>query len=133
VSVVADTHALVWFVFSPHLLSEAADAALQEAEDGDGITVSVATLIDAWYVTQTTKAISEDQLAELRTLVTNRDSNVVLESIDDEVAKKFEQIPRAVLPDPWDRLIVATAVVLDAPLVTRDRRIEKSGLVRTIW
>jgi PIN domain nuclease of toxin-antitoxin system len=56
-----------------------------------------------------------------------------LESIDDEVVMRFERIPRAVLPDPWDRLIVATAVVLDAPLVTRDRRIEKSGLVRTIW
>jgi len=111
----------------------AADAALEEAEDGNGITISVATLIDAWYVTQTTKAISEDQLAKLRTLVTNQDSNVVLESIDDEVAKRFEQIPQAVLPDPWDRLIVVTAVVLDAPLVTRDRRIEKSGLVRTIW
>jgi hypothetical protein len=33
-------------------------------------------MIDAWYVTQTTKAISEHQLAKLRTLVTGQDSNV---------------------------------------------------------
>jgi PIN domain nuclease of toxin-antitoxin system len=123
----------VWFVFSPQLPSEAADEALQAADGGDGITVSVATLIDAWYVTQTTKAIDENQLAELWTLVTDHDSNVVVGPIDTEVAQKFERIPRAVLPDPWDRLIVATAIVLDAPLVTRDRKIEKSGLVQTIW
>jgi PIN domain nuclease of toxin-antitoxin system len=132
VSIVADTHALVWFVFSPELLSGRADESLRSAEEGDGVTVSVATLIDAWYVTQTTKAISEVQLGGLRALI-DPGSNVTLEPIDDEVAQAFERVPRSTLPDPWDRLIVATALVLDAPLVTRDRRIQKSGIVRTVW
>jgi PIN domain nuclease of toxin-antitoxin system len=37
------------------------------------------------------------------------------------------------LIDPFDRLIAATAVRLGAPLLTRDERIQGSGLVRTIW
>ena len=39
----------------------------------------------------------------------------------------------ASLVDPFDRLIAATAVRLDVPLLTNDERIRDSGLVRTIW
>ena len=39
----------------------------------------------------------------------------------------------AALVDPFDRLIVGTAIRLDAPLITGDTRIRASGLVRTIW
>ncbi len=35
--------------------------------------------------------------------------------------------------DPADRMIVATALVHDAPLVTADQRIRSSGLVRCVW
>ncbi len=39
----------------------------------------------------------------------------------------------AALVDPFDRLIAATAVRLDLPLITSDERIRRSGLVRTVW
>ena len=35
--------------------------------------------------------------------------------------------------DPADRFIVATALELGAPLVTRDGRIETWGRIRVIW
>ena len=35
--------------------------------------------------------------------------------------------------DPADRLIVATALDLDIPLITKDGNITDSGLVRVIW
>jgi PIN domain nuclease of toxin-antitoxin system len=35
--------------------------------------------------------------------------------------------------DPVDRLIVATALILDESLVTADERIQSLGWVRTIW
>ena len=37
------------------------------------------------------------------------------------------------LTDPYDRLIVGTALRLDMPLITRDQQIVDSGLVETIW
>ena len=37
------------------------------------------------------------------------------------------------LVDPFDRLIAASAVRLDVPLITGDERIRESGLVRTVW
>jgi len=35
--------------------------------------------------------------------------------------------------DPFDALIVAAAVTLDLPLLTRDEDIRQSGAVRVIW
>jgi PIN domain nuclease of toxin-antitoxin system len=35
--------------------------------------------------------------------------------------------------DPSDRLIVATALTHGVPLVTKDERIQRSGVVATIW
>jgi PIN domain nuclease of toxin-antitoxin system len=35
--------------------------------------------------------------------------------------------------DPGDRLIVATALVEGAKLVSRDARITESGIVRVLW
>ena len=90
--VVADSHAIVWYVQGSKRLSERAGEVLAEAEAERSLVVSVATLADA-----------------------------------------TTSIPRASVPDPWDRLIMATAIALQAPLVTRDSAIRASGLVQTIW
>lgn len=37
------------------------------------------------------------------------------------------------LRDPSDRLIAATALTHGVPLVTKDERIQRSGVVATIW
>jgi PIN domain nuclease of toxin-antitoxin system len=52
--VVADSHALVWYGHDSSKLSSRASAVLDDATATDGIVVSVATLVDLWYVTQTT-------------------------------------------------------------------------------
>ena len=35
--------------------------------------------------------------------------------------------------DPFDRLIVAEAIVLGVPLITKDGNITDSGVVRVVW
>lgn len=96
--VVADSHALVWFTQdSPQLSTRAGE----------------------WYVTQTTERVSARELAELRSLVMATPA-IDLHPIDVAVADAYTAISRAVLRDPWDRFIVATARALQLPLVTRD-------------
>lgn len=46
--VVADSHAIVWYVQGSSRLAEAARSALVESEQSEGIVVSVATLVDLW-------------------------------------------------------------------------------------
>jgi len=67
VRVVADSHAAHWYVNGSARLSAPARRALASAEDEPGgIVVSVATLIDLWYVTQTTQGVSGADLDRLR-------------------------------------------------------------------
>ena len=70
--VVADSHAIVWYVQGSPRLSDKATAALNDAEASDGVVVSVATLVDLWYVTQTTQAVSAGDLARIRAAVFTR-------------------------------------------------------------
>ena len=83
-------------------------------------------------MTQTTHAISSEDLAEIRATI-GSSRHIKLQTLDLEIADAYTAIPRSVLADPWDRFIVATASVLGAPLVTRDHAIHKSELVETIW
>lgn len=97
--VVADSHAIFWHVRGSDQLSKAAAEALSEAEQTDGVVVSVATLVDLWYVTQTTQGITADDLSRLRAKL---DSSVkyVLEPIDALIADVSTTIPRSSLADP---------------------------------
>jgi PIN domain nuclease of toxin-antitoxin system len=132
VRVLADSHAIVWHLQGSDQLSAPAAAALAEAEATDGVVISLATLIDLWYVAQTTKKVTGADLTRLRNLLASSPA-VVLAPIDLEVVDATTSIPRDVLADPWDRFIVATAQVLRLSLVTRDDAIHDSELVPTIW
>lgn len=50
-----------------------------------------------------------------------------------DVAIRSTRLGRGALADPADQLIVATALVHGAPLVTRDERIRGFGGVTTLW
>jgi PIN domain nuclease of toxin-antitoxin system len=132
VVVAADSHALVWYLSGSRQLSRAAQAALEEAEASKSLVVSVASLIDLWYVSQSTGRVSTGDLATLRRRLSSSDA-VRLEPVSLAVVDASMTIPRSVLADPWDRLIVATAISLRIPLVTADGPIRKSGVVETIW
>ena len=64
--VVADSHALVWHVAGSERLSPHAAEVLRSAEKSEGIVVSVGTFVDHWYVSQTTTAVTADDLRDLR-------------------------------------------------------------------
>jgi PIN domain nuclease of toxin-antitoxin system len=132
VRVVADSHALVWYAQGSPRLSAIAAEALRTAEAGDGVVVSMATLVDLWYVSQTTRAVSAEQLTEIRDMIETSPA-IELFPMDMAVTNAFTSIDRELLRDPWDRFIVATARVLAVPLVTRDGAIQRSELVATIW
>jgi PIN domain nuclease of toxin-antitoxin system len=58
---------------------------------------------------------------------------VDLLTLSPAVAVKAASLPASFPGDPADRLIVATALIESAALVTRDGRIQQSGLVPTVW
>ena len=53
--------------------------------------------------------------------------------VDNEIAVKSVELPGDFHRDPADRIIVATARKLGAPIVTADDKIHVYPHVRTIW
>jgi PIN domain nuclease of toxin-antitoxin system len=56
----------------------------------------------------------------------------VIFPLTSEVAKTISDVPRMDVPDMPDRIIAATALHLDLPLISRDRKIRLSA-VETLW
>jgi len=56
-----------------------------------------------------------------------------IEPVTVDIAHLAGTLEPEVPGDPADRIIVATAVVLEAKLVTADERISKSRRVGTVW
>ena len=96
--VVADSHAFVWYLMGSSQLSDAASRALADAEGSDDIVASiVATLIDLWYVSQTTRAVSPTDIAGLRDQMASS-SAATWQPIDLAVVDATMAIPRTSSP-----------------------------------
>ena len=131
-AVLADTHAALWYLFEPTRLSVAADAALTGAvQSGSFIYISVITVIEVRYLVEK---------YELPATVWNdlpvalADPAVPVESlaVDLDVGRAVERIARSIVPDLPDRILAATALVHNLPLVTADTKIQ-SAPITTIW
>jgi PIN domain nuclease of toxin-antitoxin system len=97
-----------------------------------GVVVSAGVLLDLVYLTEKGK-LPVEVMARVRQLVGDLDRPFTLAPVTIPIIDRFAQAGYDMLGDPFDRLIVATAVQWRVSLVTRDRRIVDSGLVPTMW
>jgi PIN domain nuclease of toxin-antitoxin system len=74
VRLVADSHALIFYLFLPHKLTERAIETLGQAEDSGGVVVSAATLGDLWYASHKRgrKSLAPGAYESLRRTVLDR-------------------------------------------------------------
>ncbi|MCA1670961.1 MAG: PIN domain-containing protein [Actinobacteria bacterium] len=133
--VVADTHVLVFYLFTPDRLTDTALDALLQAENADGIVVSAATLADLWYASRKTSsaAIAPGVYEQIQATVLDPTTNLLLQPVSAATMTHFGVVPLEDLRDPFDRFILATALQLKAPLVTADRAIAATGAAEIVW
>jgi PIN domain nuclease of toxin-antitoxin system len=128
VQVLADTHALLWYLFDEERLSSEGRAALDNAIGaGFPILVSAISIIEVVYLEEKHK-FSAGAAERIRQACEAEDPSVEIVPIDARVAYGIHQIARADVPDMPDRIIAATAASLGVPLVTRDGKIRASGV-----
>ena len=130
--IVLDTHAWIWFISNPDLLSKRAQKAVDAAVKDQSILISS---ISAW---------------ELALLVTKKRLKLTLDVTDwiakseslpfiqfmpvtNSIAVKSVNLPLPLHPDPADRIIIASALSVGAPLVTKDKKLLDYSSINTIW
>lgn len=131
-AVVADTHAAVWYLLNARSLSANAQRAMDDAaKAGDPVYVSSILLVEVVYLVEKGK-LPPVVLDRLTNALSEPDSGFIIAPLDLPVVRAIPQISRDMVPDMPDRIIAATALHLDLPLVTRDSEIAKTG-IKTIW
>ena len=135
--VLADTHAVIWFLFDPVRLSPAAAAALTVASQSGTVFVSAITLVELNYLAGKKSFPYSGVLPRLLSLITDPSEPLDLLPVTLEVALAMERVPRGEVPDMPDRIVAATAVAHSIPLVSADSDIQGSAglkaLVPVVW
>lgn len=130
--IVLDTHAWLWWVSSPELISSAARKTIDQAMADGQIAISA---ISAWEVAVLVKKgrleltmLADDWIARSEALPFLR-----FIPVDNRIALRAVSLPGRLHDDPADRIIIATTLSLGGTLITKDGKIRKYPHVQTLW
>jgi PIN domain nuclease of toxin-antitoxin system len=128
--ILLDTHVVAWAADDPKRLSRDAASAIRRARRGGGLAISAITVWElALLVSRGKVQVYGSVERSVRALL----QDVTVLPITPEIAALATQFPHDYPNDPVDRLIGATARAEGMTLVTRDERIRRSPLIRTVW
>lgn len=132
--IVLDTHTLIWWVSGDSQLSQGAQQAIERelnVEDGLVLVSSITSWEIAMLVQKERLALTMSVDHWLST-VSDIDA-VQFVAVDNKIGVEATRLPGEFHKDPADRMIVATARHINAPLVTADEKIRTYKYLRTIW
>ena len=123
---VTDSHTLIWYVLDK--LPEKVNKIFESARKGElMIFVPTIVLVECLYLAEKDKIDLEFDTLMNRIRMEKNFKSI---SLDIEI---IELLPEIEIEDPHDKIIVATAKMLNAALITRDRKIKKAGIVQVVW
>lgn len=105
---------------------------IDNAETNGTIFVSSIIIVELIYLIEKGK-IPPPVLRLLRDALDDSTIAFRLIEISREVADEVENVPRSIVSDMPDRIIAATALHLNLPLVTKDCKIQALQSIQTIW
>ena len=123
-----DTHALIWYLSRPELLSSKELETIESAiQNGQKLCTSSITIVEIIYLVEKHK-IPQEAYERLMQAVQDPSTDIYVLPIDQHVAAELRNISRDKIPDMPDRLIAATAQYYGMALITHDQKIRDSGI-----
>jgi len=130
--IVLDTHAWIWFTSKPEALSKKAKKAVDAAVKEKNVLVSS---ISVWEVALLVNKKRLKLSMDVTDWIAKSESLPFIQFIpvSNSIAVKSVNLPQPLHQDPADRIIIATALSIGAPLITKDKRMADYAPVKTIW
>ena len=130
--IVLDTHTWLWWINERERLSPKAIHALGAVSDKNPVMISTISTWEVYMLTSKGRIEMETDVTHwIRECEKAREIQFV--PVDNEIIRISAQLPKEIHEDPADRLIIATAISLGATLITKDAKIQASGVVKTLW
>ncbi|MGD2092802.1 MAG: type II toxin-antitoxin system VapC family toxin [Candidatus Aminicenantes bacterium] len=132
ISAIADTHTIIWYLYDDRRISERAKRFIETTrEQGNQVGLSTITLVEIVYLVEKGR-IENHAFTELNSELQYNQSVLREIPLTNSIVMELAKIDRNSIPDMPDRIIAATALHLDVPLLSRDEKIMNSR-VETIW
>ena len=126
---VTDTHALFWYLINSRSLGAAASETFDEADNRQALIYIPAIVLAELYFLNEKKQSPVDFRMQYQRF--EQSAQFILLPFFPATLLDFDLCNS--IMEMHDRMIVADARRLNAPLITRDREITSSGLVQTVW
>ena len=128
--ILLDTCAIVWDALTPGKLTDAARDAIEDP--GNELIVSDISLWEIAMLIGKKRLVVDETIAGFIGLALEaRDIQVA--GITPGIAGLSVEVGPAISNDPADRLIAATSIARNAPVVTADRGMISASMIDTIW
>jgi PIN domain nuclease of toxin-antitoxin system len=125
----ADTHSLIWAFHKPSKLGENARRIFEEVANGETKLLIPVIVLAELIFTIENKPIKADLDKILNAI--NNSPNIEFVDFDYESALKLRDL--TAIPEMHDRMIVVSAMLSNAVLITFDQTITESNVVKVIW
>jgi PIN domain nuclease of toxin-antitoxin system len=130
--IVLDTHVIIWDALKPKMLSKQSKNAINQANERDGILFCEISLWEIAMLVKKERIFFDTSYQNFIKLVF-ASNNYQFQGITPEIAELSTQLPEEVNKDPADRIIAATSLIHNIPLVTKDSNLLKADSITTIW
>lgn len=132
IAAVADTHTALWHLFGDAKLSRAAEDFIQAAAARrDKIAVSAISVAELVYLIEKSR-LPASAYHGLTHALHNPEHVFTEVALTADIIDVMRRISRADVPDMPDRIVAATAMYFNVPVISRDARIRSANL-RTLW
>jgi len=127
---VTDTHSLVWYITDDPKLSTVAKETFQKVDNfRDYVFIPCIVFFELLYLIEKKKIVVD---FDSFLVMVSSAKNYRIEPLCLPIIEKAKRISKERVPDPWDRLIAATSMHLNFPLITRDNALREIGL-EVVW
>lgn len=130
--ITVDTHIIIWEALDPQRLSKRALQQFKKANDSDGIIFCDISLWEiSMLISKNRLEIDATYKEFIDLLIKTR--NYVIQPITTEIADMSNNLLKSLNSDPADRIIAATSLYTNSGLITADKNLQKSKILKTIW